>query len=181
MNSQQSNLPYVFSTIGNVIILTFLPVFFYFVLLFATSDIGGPLNLVLIPCSNLIASILFTLAFFYPFSKLLDLLFQKVSQNGQSRINSFILSAVVSVLILVLIVGGLIFAIGVILEKPFAFQILGEQDIDSVMVWLLRFLFLGGVPFLLGGSMYWFLLQSSRKVLSNRKQEQGLSDQQKAG
>jgi len=170
VNSQlHKSSPHVIAAIGTIIILTFLPVFFYFVLTFVTADVGGLLNLVLIPCSNLIATILFTAIFFFPLSKLLDWIWQRMSLDGQRRISSFLFSGIVLVLILVFVVGGFTLTMGTILENPLALRVLGKQDIDSVMVWLLRFLFLGGVPFLLGGVTYWFLLQTSRKLCSNRE------------
>ena len=175
-SEQRSSLPYVFASIGNITILTFLPIFFYCILIFATTDVGGPLNLVLIPCSNLIIAALSTL-FFLPLSKMVDRLSQKAHTNWQHRINSPLLFGIVLFLILSFVIGGFTLMIGVILENPFALQVLGEQDIESVIVWLARFLFLGGVPFLLGGPLYWFLLQLSRKMLASRNK----SEHPKAG
>lgn len=80
-------------------------------------------------------------------------------------------TTIILFLFLFFVIGGFTLVISVILENPFALQVLGKQNIDSVMAWLFRFLFLGGVPFLLGGSMYWFFLQSSRKILASRKQK----------
>jgi hypothetical protein len=147
-------------------------VFFYSVLIFVTADVGGPLNLVLIPCSNLIAAVLFTFIFFFPLSKLADWLSQKLHPFWQLRINSLLLAGIFLFLLLFFVIGGFTLVMGVILDNPLAVQILGKQNINSVMVGLFRFLFHGGIPFLLGGSMYWFLLQSSRKILASRKKEQ---------
>lgn len=172
MNTRQHNRSsHVIAAIGSIIFLTFLPIFFYFVLIFVTADFGGPLNLILIPCSNLIAAILFTGIFFFPLSKLLDWLWQRVSPNGQHSTSLLFVSGVVLVLILGLVIGGFALVVGVILGNHFALGILGEQDVESVVVWFFSLLFLGGVPFFLGGATYWFLLQTSRKVLSNRKDD----------
>src|SRR5687768_3116695 len=107
MNSQRSNSsPHVFAALGSITILTFLPLFFYVVLVVVTDDVGGPLNLVLIPCSNFIAASLFTLVFFFPLSILLERLFQRANRNEHTKVSSFLLSGVVWVLILSLVVSG---------------------------------------------------------------------------
>jgi hypothetical protein len=180
-SQQRDSLPHVFAALGSILILTCLPVFFYFVLMVATNDAGGPLNLILIPCSNLIVASLFTLVLFFPLSKLLDKLFQKISRDEQPKVNAMLVSGVIWVLILVLVIGGFALVMGTLLEVPLALWILGEQDVESVIVWLFRFLFLGGLPILLGGATYWFLLQASRKVLAHRKDRQELSEYPKAG
>jgi hypothetical protein len=149
-------------------------------LIFATEDVGGPLNLIIIPCSNLIAAIFFTFIIFFPSSRLVDWFLQKINQNLQRRLSSLLLPGIVLVLILILLIAGFTLVAGIILENPLALQIIGKQDTDSFLV-LFKFLFLGGVPFLLGGFMYWFLLQASRKVLISRKKEQVLSEHPEAG
>jgi hypothetical protein len=182
VNSQRRNSsPHVFAALGSITILTFLPLIFYCVLIVVTNDAGGPLNLVLIPCTNLIAASLFTLVFFFPLSILLERLLQKVNRNEHPKVSSFLLSGVVWVLILSLVVSGFMLVIGTILEVPLALWILGERDVESMIVLLFQFLFLGGVPFLLGGATYWFLLQASRKILSNREEWQEFSEYPKAG
>lgn len=181
LNSQRPDrLPHVIAAVGSVIFLTCLPIFLYFVLLFAANDTGGPLNLIVIPCLNFVTAILFTLIFFFPLSKLLDWLFQKGSRTKQRSRNSFYVSAVLLGLVLVLVMGGFILAVGIILQNPLVLRILDTQ-VNSVMVWLLRVLFYGGLPVLLGGATYWFLLQTSRKVLSTRQAGQELSEYPKAG
>jgi hypothetical protein len=173
MDSQRSNsTPYIIAAIGNIILLTILPIFLYLILIFIATDAVGPLNIVLIPCSNLIATILFTIIIFFPLSKLLDWLLQKANPNEQYRKASFLFSCAALALTLVLVIGSFTLVVGIILENPFTLQVLGEQDVDSVMLWLLPLLFLGGVPFLLGGFTYWFLLQTSRKLVANRKDKQ---------
>ena len=181
MNSQRSdNTPYVIASIGSVIFLTCLPMFLYFVLLFAANDTGGPGNFIVIPCLNLISAILFTLILFFPLSKLLDKLFFKVSQNRQRRMALLFISSLLGGLGWVLVCAGFTLAMGIILKNPLVIQTLDTQ-VDSVMVMLLRVLLYGGLPVLLGGATYWFLLQASRKILSTQRDGQELRDYQKAG
>jgi hypothetical protein len=154
VNSQRSNFfPYVLAALVSIAILTFLPVLMYFALLFATNDVGGPLNLLLIPCANFVAASSFTLVLFLPLSKLLDKLFQEV--NG-----SILFSGVVLCFILLLVVISFTYT---------AVHVLGQQVPGPAMEEVFRFLLLGGVPFLLGGATFWFLLQVSRKLLPNRE------------
>ncbi len=181
MDTRHNRSSHVIAAIGSIIFLTFLPIFFYFVLIFVTADFGGPLNLILIPCSNLIAAILFTGIFFFPLSKLLDWLSQRVSPNGQYSTSSLLVSGVVLILILGMVISGFALVLGIILENRFLLEILSEQELESVVVWFFSFLFLGGVPFFLGGATYWFLLQTSRKVLSSRKGKQEFNELPKAG
>ncbi len=178
---QNRNSPYVIAFIGSIIILTSLPIFFYFVLIFVTSDPGGPLNLVLIPCLNLFASIIFTGVVFLPLSALLEWLRKKGNKNyAPERIQFFFWGSVL-LLILVVITAGFVFAAGIILGSPLALQLLGNQDIHAVSGSLFRFLFLGGIPLVLGGVTYGFLLQLSRKLISNRQDQSELTDESEPG
>ena len=186
MNSQRrNNSPHIFAGLGTIIVVTILPLFLYFVLMVVTNDVGGPLNLVLIPCSNLISAILFTLIVFFPLSILLERVSQKVSRNRVNRINPVLFSGVILVLMLALVVGVFILAASSILVNHITILIFdvifGERDVNSVTVWLFRFLYLGGVPFFLGSATYWFLLQVSRAVMSHGEQRQELSAYPKAG
>jgi hypothetical protein len=170
---------HVFAAICNVIILTFLPRGLYVVLLTPANIYGDPREDILY--SNLILAISLTLAFFLPLSRILDWLFQKVSQSKQRRVNSFLLSAILLILALVLVFGSFSFAIGIIFETPFILGILGEQAVDPykahlAKAWSLCFLLLGSIPLLLGGPTYWLLLQTSRKVLSKRNGMPGLRE-----
>jgi Kef-type K+ transport system membrane component KefB len=181
VNSQQFNsVAHIIASIGSVIFLTCLPIFFYFVLLFAANETRGLSNLIVIPCLNLISAVLFTLIVFFPLSKLLDWLFQKVIQNRKRRIVLLFVSIVFLGLGWVLVFGGFALAMGVVLKNPFVLQVLDTQ-VDSIMVALIRVLFYGGLPVLLGGASYWFLLQASRKILSNRNNGKALREHPKAG
>jgi hypothetical protein len=168
------------AVIGSVIFLTCLPIFLYLVLLFAANDTGGPLNLVIIPCSNLIVAILFTVIFSYPLSRLFDWLLVKVSQNRQRKIVLVMVSAVFGGLGWVLVCGGFAIVVGVVLRVSLLLRILDTQ-VDVVMVGLLRVFLYGGLPVLLGGTTYWFALQASRRLLSNRNDGEELREYPKAG
>jgi len=174
------SLPNMLAVIGSVIFLTCLPIFLYLVLLFAANDVGGPLNLIVIPCSNLFVAVLFTVIFSYPLSRLWDWLFVKVSQSRQRKIVFLILSVGLGGLGWVLVCGGFAIAMGVVLKIPWLLQILDTQ-VDAVMVGLIRVLFYGGVPILLGSTTYWLLFQASRKMVSNRHDGEELREDPKAG
>ena len=181
MDSQRfDSLPNMLAVIGSVIFLTCLPIFLYLVLLFVANDIGGPLNLLLIPCSNLFVGILFTVIFSYPLSRLWDRLFVKVSQNRQRKLVFLILSVGLGGLGWIFVCGGFAIAMGVVLKAQWLLQIL-DTRVDAVMVGLIRVLFYGGVPVLVGSSTYWFLFQASRKLVSNRHDGEQLREDPKAG
>jgi hypothetical protein len=182
VNSQRYSIAsHVIAAIGSIIFLSYLPVIVYFAGIFLSGDVGGPFNLIIIPCANCTASILLTAIFFLPLSKLLDWLFQKINRYGQRKANSFLFSGIVLILLLGLVISGFTFAMGLMSGNPYVSWILGKQNAESVIVWLFMFLFYGGVPFLLGGVTYWFLLQASRKLLSYRKGEQILGGDPKSG
>lgn len=172
------SLPNMVAVIGSVIFLTCLPMFLYLALIFATNDPGGPLNLILIPCSNLFAAIVFTVIFSYPLSRLWDRLLVNASQNRQRKIVLHVLTALGG-LGWVLVCGGFAIAMGVVLKVPWLLQVLDTQA-DAVMVGLIRVLFWGGIPILIGGTTYWLFFQASRRLLSNRHGEQELRDNPKA-
>ncbi len=156
-------LPHIFAVLGSIAFLTFLPCLLYFLLMVATNDVGGPLNLILIPCSNLIIASFFTFVIFFPLSIIMEALFRRGWQKAQNQADPLLISGVILGLILALVVVGYTFVIN---------RILVERDVNSGMMCLARFLFLGGVPFLIGGVTYWFFLQASRKFLSIRKDSQ---------
>jgi hypothetical protein len=158
MNPPRRNYsPQILAALGSVVILSLLPFFLYFALIVATGDAGGPLNLVLIPCANLMAACFITLVICIPLSLFLE---QRLPNSGRREhfgSRPLLLSGVVWGLILIFIVMGFALAVSRVLNGP---------DTDSATVWLFRFLYLGGIPLLLSGFTYWFLLEVVRKVMS---------------
>jgi hypothetical protein len=177
--------PYVIAAIGSIAILTYLPLFIFSVLIFpASHSIGGPLMVLLyienpfvILHANLIVAGLSTPVFFIPLSILLDWSIQKANQGGERRKYSFLLSAGLWAAVLILVVGSFTLAFGSFFENPSILRVFGEQSVDShiasqAQTWSLWFLFLGGIPLVLGGVVYWLLLQMSRRMLSQRRDPQ---------
>lgn len=166
MNSQRYNFTaHIIASIGSVTILVFLPTFFYLLGILITADIGGPLNIILIPCSNLCVASVFIGILCFPVLALLDHQLQKARLSDRIRAISLLITGVIFVLGLVFVIGSSILVWGITLENPFFLKILGNQDADMVIVWWYRYQFFGGVPLLLGVVTYWILLQSGRLVM----------------
>jgi len=167
---------HVFAAIYNILILTLLPIRVYVVLLNQDKISEDPGEAILY--TNGVLAIFLTLVFFFPLSKLLDWLFQKVRRSRQHRMNSILLSTVLLILVLGLTFGSFTFATGIVLDHPLFLRIFSEQAMDpsTTRIWSLRFLLLGGIPLLLGGTTYWLFLQMSRQVIPDRRVRQGVGE-----
>lgn len=149
---------------GNILILTGLSGLFYVILILATADVGGPLNLVIVPCANCCTATIATVIVFAPISMIMERILRQTKPTLQARIFSLQTAGFVFSVNLVLILGGFVLILGVILQNQFALQLVGGYDRETVVVGLFRVLFLGGIPFLLGGTLYWFLLRVSDRL-----------------
>jgi hypothetical protein len=155
---------HVIASIGNILLLTGLPMLFCCSLIVATADVGGPLNLIIIPCANCAAATITTVIVFFPISTVLERELRRIRPEWQTRVFSLQTAGVLFTINLILIVAGFLLVLGVILENALALHIVGDFDRETVVVGLVRVLFLGGIPLLLGGTMYWFLLRASNKL-----------------
>ncbi len=156
------------AAIGSIVILTFLPGCLYSVLMAAVpGGVGGLLSCLLVPCANFIAASFFVLVILFPSWRLMNRLFPKLSrkvQEGNDRLLRY--SGILFLAALGLVIASFAVGLIVLVSHPL-FSSSGEQDGVSVIIWLLEFLYFGGVPFVLGGATYWFLLAWSYKTQSN--------------
>lgn len=167
------------AAIGSFIILGLLPICAYSVGMIATGDIGGPLNCVLIPCSNVTVAAIMALVILLPSSRLRNTILTEPEQHvGERKNRALWYSGVLFALVLVVVAGsfGLIYA--VVVRNSLALQAIGIRDAATITQWLMVVLLFGGVPLVLSVPTYWFLLELSRKLLWNKRQEEEKKEQE---
>ena len=154
----------------NVGILPLLPIVLYFGLIFISGDIGGPLNLVLIPFVNFFVSVIVTVFIVYPLAIYLEKkkIQVKVFKSGSllPLVSYLILLILVLVIYLLIVITGMI-NLGYL-------DIFYEEEYKTLINWMLVFTFYGGIPSLLGGMNFWFLQKTITRLLSKRNSEKSI-------
>jgi len=149
--------------LGSVVGLSASSLIFYCGLILVTGDPGGPLLLPLIPSATCAISSVVAVVLWFPVAALLEWLGRRLPPKWNSRLfprAAWLISAVL--LSIVGIAYGLL--LGTICSDSMAAKIFPESDRESIVGGLFSGFFLGGMPLLLGGPLYWLLLRSIDKM-----------------
>jgi hypothetical protein len=147
-----------------IVVLTgIIPMCFYSFLVGATGDMGGPLVLPSISCANLVTSIVAAIVY-APLTILLERLLHKTRPRWQQWALSPLVAGVSFAIILVLVLLGWvplykIFASGSTETPKEWIYYIGPIQVSGL------YYLCGGVPLVLGGPLYWFLLRISDKLV----------------
>ncbi|MBU0491472.1 MAG: hypothetical protein KKA73_25450 [Chloroflexi bacterium] len=166
MHAQRFAIRHILASVGSIVILTGLSPCFYFLLVLATGDVGGPLNLCIIPCANCITAAGVTLILFMPISAILEQLLKRLRAKWQTLFLSPGMATGLFIINLALVLAGFMLLVGIVLAGDLAPHIISDHEREAILVGLVLILFLGGVPLLLGTTLYWFLLRIADALLT---------------